>query len=145
MKIGKIGRKVTGLSLFLMLLITTAGALAGGSSSETTLEITDIRGGLGSVIVDVTNTGDVTAEKLSIITAVTGGIFNQIDIYHRCSGCDMCGTTLEPNMTKTETTSEAGVIFGVGPIEINVSASASNADEVTQTTNGFVLGPIVII
>ena len=32
-----------------------------------------------------------------------------------------------------------------GIVEINVSASASNANEVTQTANGFVLGPIVII
>jgi hypothetical protein len=57
----------------------------------------------------------------------------------------MCGTTLEPGMTKTESTREAGLLFGFGNIEIMVTASASNADEVSMTLSGFIFGPFVII
>ncbi len=136
-----------GLVLLTVLVGSIFGTAIHGEMiyDTTTLEISDIRNGFGAVIVDVTNTGDVTADGLSIVTTVTGGIFNKINLYHQCSGCDMCGTTLEPNMTKTESTLEAGVLLGIGPITILVSASASNAEEITTEINGFVLGPFVLI
>ena len=144
MKIKKID--MIGFSVALILLGAMVGATVNGYQlSDTTLEITDIRGGIGEVSVDVTNTGDIAAEEVSIFTAVTGGLFGNIDIYHRCAGCEICGTTLEPNAIKTESTLEAGVIFGIGPIEINVGATALNAEEVTQEISGFVFGPLVII
>ena len=136
-----------GLLLLAVLLGSIFGTGIHGEmiNDTTTLEISDIRSGFGAIIIDVTNTGDVTADDLSIITTVTGGIFNQINLGHQCSGCDMCGTTLEPNMTKTESTLEAGVLFGIGPIKVSVSASASNAEEVTKEITGFVVGPFVLI
>ncbi len=143
----KIGLYSIGLFLVTILIGATFATVINGEmvSDTATLEISDVRGGFGAVIVDVTNTGDVAAEGLSIITTVTGGIFNKINLRHQCSGCDMCGTALGPNMTKTESTREAGVLFGMGPIKILVSASASNAEEVTKEIDGFVVGPFVLI
>jgi hypothetical protein len=48
-------------------------------------------------------------------------------------------------MTKTESTLEAGVLFGIGPIKVSISASASNAEKVTEEITGFVVGPFVFI
>lgn len=144
MKIKKINK--IGFSVALLFLSAMVGATVNGYQlSDTTLEITDIRGGIGEVSVDVTNTGDIAAEEVAIFTAVTGGLFGNIDIYHQCTGCEICGTTLEPNAIKTESTLEAGVIFGIGPIEIMVGATALNAEEVTKEVSGFVFGPLVII
>jgi hypothetical protein len=144
MKKGKIN--TLGFSIVILLLSALLCAMANGyQMADTTLEITDIRGGLGQITVDVANTGDITAEEVAIFTTVTGGLFNNIDIYHQCSGCEICGTTLEPNAIKTESTLEAGVIFGIGPVEISVVASALNADEITTQVNGIVFGPWVII
>jgi len=46
---------------------------------------------------------------------------------------------------KIESTLEEGFIIGFGQVEIIVTASASNADEITKTLNGLVIGPIIII
>ena len=119
--------------------------VASTSLSDAELEISDIRGGLGAVIVDVKNIGDAVAEDIVVIISVKGGLLNKIDVYHECRGCSGCGSTLAPDAIKTESTAEAGLIFGFGQVEIFVSTSASNADEVTQTLDGLVLGPFVMI
>jgi rhodanese-related sulfurtransferase len=115
------------------------------SFSDTTLEISDIRSGIGSVIIDIKNVGDATAESINSIITVTGGIFNGINVEHTCSGCSSCGTTLEPDAIKTENSIEAGFILGIGNIDITASAWADNADEVSVSTTGFVIGPFIIL
>ena len=80
-----------------------------------------------------------------MIIVVKGGFLGRIDVIHICCGCCCCGTTLDPGAIKTESTREAGIIFGFGPITITASAAAVNAAEVTSEATGFVIGPIVII
>ena len=62
-----------------------------------------------------------------------------------CTGCGGCGTTILPGKTKIESTRESGIIFGLGKIDIIVTAEAENADLVTEEITGFVLGPFVLI
>ena len=116
-----------------------------GSNNEPELQISNVNGSFGAVVVEVTNIGEGIADGLVILTQVSGGLFGKVDLSHQCAGCDICGTTLEPGMTKTESTREAGLLFGFGPIEITVIAGASNADEVSLSMSGFICGPFVII
>ena len=137
---------IIGYGLIMMLFIGLVGPMqANELNSETELEISAIEGGMGKVTLEIANIGEVIAEDISSSISVKGGLLNKIDIYHECSGCSSCGTTLDPGATKTESTSEVGIIFGFGPVEISVMADATNADQVTQTTNGFVFGLFVIV
>jgi len=38
-----------------------------------------------------------------------------------------------------------GRIFGLGPVDINVTVSASGIPEVTKSMVGFVLGPYIFV
>jgi hypothetical protein len=139
-------RKASGLSIILMLVfIAVSASCTATQQSQTILDITELTGGLGKVSVSVKNIGDSTAETITISISVKGGLFNRINIEKTCSGCDACGTTLEPNAIKTESTSESGFIVGFGPVTIIASAEAENAEKVEKTYNGFVLGPYVIV
>lgn len=139
-------RKISGLCIMLMLTSTALVAShAAAQQTQTIFEITEATGGFGKVSITVKNIGDTTAENITIIISVKGGIFNKIDIEKICSGCDTCGDTIEPNGTKTESTSEAGFIIGLGPITITASAEAANTPKVEKTFSGFVFGPLVMI
>jgi len=137
--------RIFGLIAGLMLLMTFGPICIGEETIETELEIDEIVGHIGAVVVAVTNVGDTVAEDITITISVEGGILGKIDIYHECGGCSQCGTTLDPGAIKTESTLEEGYIIGFGQVEITVTASASNADEVTKTLNGLVIGPFIII
>lgn len=115
------------------------------SLSKTNLDIIDIRGGIASVIIDIKNIGENTAEEISSTISVQGGLLSMINLTHTCSGCDTCGSTLDPNAIKTENTRESGTILGLGNIEISVSAWANNAETITKKIRGVVFGPLVII
>jgi len=145
MKKNRLKLRIFGLIAGLILLMTFGPICIGEETTETELEIDGIVGHIGAVVVAVTNVGDTVAEDITITISVEGGILGQIDIYHECSGCSQCGTTLDPGAIKTESTLEEGFIIGFGQAEITVTASASNADEVTRTLNGLVLGPFIII
>ena len=139
-------RKASGLSIILMLVCIAVGtSCTATQQSQTILDITKVTGGFGKVSVTIKNIGDSTAEKITIMISVKGGILNKIDIEKICSGCEACGTTIEPNAIKTESTSEAGFIIGFGPITITASAEAANTPKVEKTYTGFVLGPYVIV
>ena len=112
---------------------------------KTELQIISIKGGIGKVQTEIKNIGQVTAEDIQITVSAKGGILGGINITKICTGCSNCGTTLNQSAIRTESTAEEGKIFGFGPITITVSSKASNADEVTKTTKGFVLGPLVIV
>ena len=113
--------------------------------SSTDLEIIDVQGGFGAITVDIKNIGDYTAENVSSTISVNGGLLSGINLTHTCSGCSECENTLEPGAIKTESTRGAGLIFGLGPIEITISTEAKNAEEVSVTENGFVIGPYISI
>jgi len=127
MKITIIG----GLCISLIFLISLVPTTFSEGMTDTQLEINDIRSLLGAVETDIKNIGDSVAEEISIYVQVSGGLLNNIDIQHDC--------------IKTENTLEAGFIIGLGSVEITVTASATNANEVTKTVNGLVIGPFIII
>jgi len=137
--------RIFGLIVGLIVLMAFGPICIGEETAETELGIDGVAGHIGAVVVAVTNIGDAVAEDITITISVEGGILGKIDIYHECSGCSQCGTTLDPGAIKTESTLEEGFIIGFGQVEITVTASASNADEVTRTLNGLVIGPFIII
>ena len=134
-----------GLITNLIVLMAFGPTCIGEEKAESELRIDQVVGTIGTVTVSVTNVGDTVAEDIAITISVEGGILDKIDIYHECSGCSQCGTTLDPGAIKTESTLEEGYIIGFGQVKITVIASASNADEVTKTFNGLVIGPLIII
>jgi rhodanese-related sulfurtransferase len=115
------------------------------SVSKTELEISEIRGGFGTVSIDIKNTGDFVAEEVSSMITVKGGLFSKINLTHTCAGCSVCGNTLDPGEIKTESTRESGLLLGIGTIEVNVSAWAKNAEEVKVQLNGIIIGLLVLI
>lgn len=115
------------------------------SISYTSIEISTIRSGIGSIIVDIENTGVFTATNISTSIIANGGMFSRININHSCTGCTACSSSLSPGETKTESSREAGFIFGVGPLTINVTVNASNADRIMLEKTGFILGPFILI
>ncbi|MFO8078277.1 MAG: hypothetical protein R6U21_06525 [Thermoplasmatota archaeon] len=131
------------IGLFLSFIFFPNGL--GTYTDQTTLEIIDVSGSMGGVKVEVKNTGDEIAQGIWIITTVNGGLFGNINIVHECTGCSACGSTLDPGMIKTENTLEAGILLGIGAIEITTSAGATNAEEVSMEKTGFVIGPLAII
>jgi hypothetical protein len=133
------------IMLSALFIISTIQGLAINNVETTNLEISDVKGEFGGVTAIITNTGDVTAEKFAISIFVEGGFLDNIDISQICSGCGDCGTTIPVGESKAESTTEAGFIFGIGPVDILVTASAENAEIVSMSTTGFVLGPFVII
>lgn len=120
-------------------------SITGQYTEPTTIEIIDISGGFGGITVNVENTGDITANDLWVMTTISGGIFQKINILHECTGCSACSTTLAPGAIKSENSREAGLLFGFGPIAITTSAGASNADEVTTEATGLAIGPFVLV
>ncbi len=127
------------------LFLTAIQCVSASETEDTELTISSVKGGLAKVSIDIENVGSITAENITSSISVTGGILNKINVLHECSGCSSCGTTLEPGAIKTESTLESGIIFGFGPITIDITAGALNADTVTMTVSGFVIGVFVLI
>ena len=134
-----------GIGISLIFIISLIPISISQTLTETELEINDIRSILGGIETDVKNIGDFIAEDITISIYISGGILNNINIQHECGGCGQCGTTLISGSIKTENSLEAGYIFGIGTLEIIVTASASNANEISETVNGLVIGPFIII
>jgi hypothetical protein len=138
-------KKIIMINIIFLVLLTSVSLVSGNSDNTTNLEITDIRGGIFGVTADVKNIGLVDAENFTITLSVKGGLFNNINLIQTCSGCGNCGTTIPAGEIKSESTRESGLIFGFGRINIEVTAEASNADLVVENTEGFVLGPFILI
>ena len=135
----------TTIAIGILAALLLIPSIPGQQTDTTSLEITDMKGGFGGIIVSVENTGEVTANDVWVITTITGGLLGNIDILHECTGCSACGTTLEPGAIKSENSLEAAFLIGFGPIEIITSAGASNANEISAEKTGFAFGPLVII
>lgn len=140
----KIKLLLMGISV-MFIFITGFQGITAVQISDTELQISAVKGGLGRVSIDIENIGDITAENITSSISVKGGLLDKIDVYHECVGCSACGTTLEPGSIKTESTIEAGLILGIGPIDVDITAGASNANLITATASGFVIGIFVII
>lgn len=138
-------QKTISMLLALVVIGVSVSFSVMAQNAEPVLDISEVKGGIGQVVLTVKNTGDAVANQLVMTIIVTGGIAGRIDITKICSGCGGCSTDLEPSQTKTESTLEESFIFGFGPISITVSADAANAEKVEQTRSGFVLGPLVLL
>lgn len=90
--------------------------------------------GLDMVGGAIGNRGDSTAENVSYNFTVTGGFLNNIDY----NFADYWG-----NIKVNEALGVATYfVSGFGPVTITLSATSSNADDVSETVKGFQLGSI---
>ncbi|MGC9555023.1 MAG: hypothetical protein ACP5EK_06900, partial [Thermoplasmatota archaeon] len=92
------------------------------------INVGTISGGMG-VSATVTNTGSEPGNNIAWTISLTGPVF---------VGKETTGTinTLEPG---AETTISTGLVFGIGPTTITVTAGGA-----TKTASGLVLGPLVL-
>jgi hypothetical protein len=102
--------------------------IKGLTIGEPLLDI-DIFGGSGLSIV-VKNIGGVNAKNVNVNVDITGGILGKIGKHLTFSG-DL--------FLVGEIINVKSLLFGLGPIEITVTASASNADTISKTVNGIIL------
>jgi hypothetical protein len=139
-------RKASCLSIILMLIcIAVITSCTATQQPPTILDIITVKGGYGTVSMIIKNIGNSTAENESMTISVKGGILNRINITKTDLGCLNCSHTIEPNATKTMSTVKEGKIIGFGPIIITVSTEAANAERVSKTLKGVVLGFLVVI
>lgn len=110
-------------------------------TGHTQLEFVGFQSEIGVVSINIKNSGSYAAKNISTTIEVSGGFLSLINLKHTSD----CETPLEPEAIKTESTSKAGTIFGFGPIEINVTVSAKNADEISIEKEAFVIGLFTII
>jgi len=101
------------------------------------LNIGEITGGLLSISIEIKNPEEVTINNVNWNITITGGIFGLINISSE-------GTIETLGTGSTEVVSVSPVV-GLGPIEINVTASAEGVEEITKTAEGFVLFFFVIV
>ena len=106
---------------------------------STDLEITAITGGMGGVTATIKNAGDNPATVVEWHIYVEGGFLGLIDI-------DATDTIAEIAAAGEEDVPSGSLGFlRLGPIDIEVTAEAENADKVTASASGFVIGPFVLI
>ena len=139
-------KRIVGLGvIFIILTLMITPISFAKELTNTELKIISVKGGLGKVEMKIQNIGTEIAEDLEMTVSAKGGILGNINITKICTGCSNCGTTLNQSAIRTESTAEEGRIFGFGPIQVKVSAKASNAAEVSKNTVGFVIGPFVFV
>lgn len=110
------------------------GAIVEGEG-KAELQILNIKGPIG-VNAEIKNAGDADANNLDWSMTVTGGILKLIN-----KTVPGSKTTLASGATEAI---GSGLILGLGPITIEITANADNAAEVTVTKTAFVLGILVI-
>jgi hypothetical protein len=110
------------------------GAIVEGQGLAT-IALANVKGPIG-IKADVQNTGDVDAQNVVWTIAVKGGILGKVN---------KSGTGSDTLLAAHATLPISLPLFiGLGKINVMVTAKASNAQEVTATLKGFLLGPFVI-
>lgn len=116
---------------FSRLILATLAELA--LEPRPVLLIGSILGGLG-ITAQVSNIGDVDAYDVHATLLVAGGVFGFINI----------SSTSQTESLKLDERLQVKVIpFRFGPIRISVTATSSNAENVTKHATGFLIGPFV--
>lgn len=110
------------------------GAIVEGEGN-TALSILDIQGPVG-INAEIKNIGEAPAENLAWSIHVTGGILKKVDKTAQ-------GTIAEVAINAAETI-QLGMFFGLGKIQITISAQADNAVAVSATKSAVLLGPLVV-
>jgi hypothetical protein len=101
------------------------------------LDIIKIKGGIGQVSAVIKNIGSIEANEVNCNISVIGGLFKMINDYKK--------ETFDTIDVEEEKTILSGKIFGIGKIDITVSANAFSTNTTTKTAKGFVFGPFVLI
>jgi hypothetical protein len=102
------------------------------------ISIEKIRGGFGRIIAKIRNIGTLVASNVNCTISVKGGTLGLIN-----KNSVQTIDTIELDMVEKIKTS--GIIFGLGNIEINVTASEPTANTAIKTANGFVFGPFIFV
>ena len=95
------------------------------------IEISDIKGGLG-ISASLENAGDADATNIDWSISVNGGLLNFINVQTEGNEPIAIGETITVKTDK--------LIFGIGKVEISISATYSN----TWSGEGFVFGPFIL-
>lgn len=121
--------------MMIILIVVPAISTPSAAASDTELSI-GVCGGFTVVNEWIMNIGDTPAYNVSFTSSITGGFNNNINI------------TTSNNMSEMPPKSAMGFLdkmFGFGPVTITLSASASNADNVTKSVHGFQMGRRTLI
>lgn len=110
------------------------GAIVEGEGNAE-LSILNIQGPVG-VNAEVKNIGSVPATNMDWSIVVTGGILKKVDK-------TATGAVASIAVNATEAIN-LGMFFGLGKIQITITAQAENAVAVSVTKSAVILGPIVI-
>lgn len=102
------------------------------------LEIQKITGGFLKVNAIVKNIGDVEIIGVDWSISVKGGIFDWINVLTE-------GTIETPLAIGDEVKMTSKNIFGLGIVDITVTASAPDSNIAKKTESGFVLGPFIFL
>ncbi len=108
------------------------GAIVEGEPAE--LIITNVSGPIG-VNAEIKNTGSVPAYNVHYTMTITGGILGLINT----TVSDIV-SELAPDYTIPVS---SGLMFGLGPITIDIKVNASNAYDDSILKNAFIVGPFV--
>lgn len=93
--------------------------------------------GLDIVGGAIGNNGDTTAENVSFNFTITGGFLDNIDYNY----ADYWGDIRSDEALGVTTS----FVSGFGPVVVTLSATSSNAEDVSETVNGFQIGSITWI
>ena len=107
-----------------------------GKASD--LEIGEITGGLCKICVEINNNYDSAIEDIAWSISVQGGILNRINVVTE-------GTLDVLDAGASEIVCTDRFIFGLGPIEITVTAESDTAGISTRISGGTVLLFFIII
>ena len=129
-------KKLIGI-LFCMLLVVPVLSVTVVADEEPELEI-EIRWDTKSLTAFIRNIGYGDAYDVNWSFDIEGGVFGFVD-YH--IGCVIgllpagSGTSVENSL----------FLFGFGQIEITVSIGASNAETMTDTFRGIIIGRYILL
>ena len=112
-------------------------------NNTTSVEILSISGGFLSISSLIKNTGPHETEKFIWHLDVDSSELRWCPVYK--SWYEYSGLNLAPNETKGFGSGWTNMLFGFGPIYVNLTVFADNADIVWKEEEGFVIGPFVII
>jgi len=102
------------------------------------IDIQNLMGGFLQVSAVIKNIGGIEVIGINWSISVEGGIFGWIDV-------SADGTFETPLAVGGEEKVTCKKIFGIGKVDITVTASAPASNIATKTASGFVLGPFVFV
>ena len=111
------------------------GAIVEGEGGIAELSVLNIKGPIG-IKADVQNIGEKDASNLEWSIVVTGGLLGRVNATATGTAVTLAAGATAPMSLE--------MFFGFGKISIVITASASNAVEVSATKSAFLLGPFVV-